>query len=166
MSGGSYRTFDHFIGIDPGPVPGLVQIVRRGRRLEVDAIQCTRHVAPSVLFALLDQCRSCLGQAPAIVAIERFVVGRGSQRSGRDGEVTRDLIGRLQREAADQPNVRVVMRSASEVKPWATDVRLGQAGLLEPTKGMRHARDAARHALFAAVKDGGLPDPLSRKARP
>jgi hypothetical protein len=51
------------------------------------------------------------------------------------------------------------------VKPWATDERLAAAGLLDPTKGMRHARDAARHALFCAVRDFGLPDPLSAKAR-
>jgi hypothetical protein len=50
------------------------------------------------------------------------------------------------------------------VKPWATDERLEAAGLLDLTKGMRHARDAARHALFTAVKDGGVPDPLSKHA--
>jgi hypothetical protein len=50
------------------------------------------------------------------------------------------------------------------VKPWATDTRLAAAGLMEPTTGMRHARDAARHALFAAVKTYGLPDPLSARA--
>jgi hypothetical protein len=52
------------------------------------------------------------------------------------------------------------------VKPWATDERLEAAGLLDLTKGMRHARDAARHALFTAVKDGGVPDPLSKHAHP
>lgn len=160
----SYRSFSHFIGIDPGPVPGIVHLEKRGSRLLVDAIQCTSGVAPTLLYSLLNECRSCLGQAPAIVAIERFVVGRGSMKGGRAGEVTRDLIGRLQKQAADQPNVKVVMRSASEVKPWATDDRLAHADLLEPTKGMRHARDAARHALFAAVKDGGLPDPMSKRS--
>jgi hypothetical protein len=50
------------------------------------------------------------------------------------------------------------------VKPWAVDKRLHAAGLLDMTAGMRHARDAARHALFCAVKDYGLPDPLSSKA--
>jgi hypothetical protein len=57
-------------------------------------------------------------------------------------------------------------RSAADVKPWATDTRLQAAGLLDLTKGMRHARDAARHALFCAVCDFGLTDPLSRKAGP
>jgi hypothetical protein len=155
----------HFIGVDPGPTPGIVHLTSRafGRRLEVDVIQCTSHVAPSVLWMLLNDCRSSLGEAPALVAIERFVVGRTSMKSGRAGEETRDLIGKLQKTAAEQPNVSVVLRSAAEIKPWATDVRLAHAGLLNPTKGMRHARDAARHALFAAVKDGGLPDPLSKE---
>lgn len=159
----SYRQFRHFIGVDPGPIPGLVMITPRPRRLDVHAVQCTRGAATSMLWALLDQCRETLGEAPALVQIERFVVGKTSMKSGRAGEQTRDLIGRLQREADQQNNVRVVLRSASEVKPWATNDRLAHASLLEPTKGMTHARDAARHALYAACRDGGLPDPMSKE---
>lgn len=155
----------HVIGIDPGPIPGTVMLTPRGRRLDIDVVQCSASVAPTVLYALLSDARACLGEAPAIVAIEKFVVGRASQRSGAAGGTTRDLVGKLQQIAADQPNVTVVMRSASEVKPWATDDRLEKAGLLQATRGMRHAKDAARHALFAAVKGGHLPDPLSREWR-
>ena len=94
----------------------------------------------------------------AVVAVEQFVVGRGSMRAGHDGAVTRDLIGALQQIAP-----LAYLRTASEVKPWASDLRMAAAGLLEPTKQLRHARDAARHALFAAVADCGIPDPLSRR---
>lgn len=165
-----YRTFQHFIGIDPGPIPGIVMLWPHGggrRRLEIDVVQCSESAAPAVLWGLLDSNRSLLGKAPCLVQIERFVVGSRSGRSSTAGAgaATRDLVGRLQGEAENQPNVKVVLRSASEVKPWATDVRLEAAGLLEATKGMRHARDAARHALFAAVKDGGVPDPLSAHHR-
>lgn len=163
-----YRSYAHFIGIDPGPVPGIVHLWPHGggrRKLQIDVVQCSERAAPAVLWGLLDSARTCLGQAPALVQIEKFVVGRGSMKSGRAGGVTRDLVGRLRSEAENQPNVTVVVRPAATVKPWATDERLEAAGLLEATKGMRHARDAARHALFAAVKDGGIPDPLSRKAR-
>lgn len=164
----SYRTFSHFVGIDPGPIPGIVMISPRagGRQLELDVVQCNERAATGVLWGLLDSHRSLLGQAPAIVQIETFVVGRASMRSGRAGATTRDLVGHLTSEAENQPNVRVTQRTASQVKAWATDERLDAAGLLEATKGMRHARDAARHALFAAVHDGSVPDPLSRKARP
>ena len=154
----------HFIGVDPGPVPGFVHLQRRGRRLDVDVLQCSAQVAPAVLYMLLNDCRSSLGSAPAVVQIERFVVGLRSSRSSTAaaGEQTRDLVGRLQREAEQQPEVAIRLRSAAQVKPWATDARLEAAGLLDATKGMRHARDAARHALYAAVHDGGIPDPLSK----
>lgn len=147
------------IGIDPGPVPGIVVLWPDASA--VDAVQCNHQLAPMIVGALIHAC-----QPSVIVAVERFVVGRASMRSSRDGEITRDLIGNLQRIVAEHDHASLVMRSAAEIKPWATDDRLAHAGLLEPTKAMRHARDAARHALFAAVKDGGLPDPLSRKARP
>jgi hypothetical protein len=58
----------------------------------------------------------------------------------------------------------VFTRAAALVKPWATDKRLHAAGLLDATKGMQHARDASRQALYAAVHMGVTPDPLSRKA--
>lgn len=151
----------HFIGIDPGPVPGIVILDRRGRGFDVDVIQCSTDAAPLMLWALLAWGRRSLGEAPTVVQIERFV-SRG--RMSKDQQLTADMVAKLQREAADHAGVTVVLRSASNVKPWATDERLEAAGLLEATKGMRHARDAARHALFAACRDGGVPDPLSTRS--
>ncbi|KRB73062.1 hypothetical protein ASE01_20005 [Nocardioides sp. Root190] len=156
----------HFIGIDPGPIPGIVMLTPRGfeTRYDVDVIQCSAHTAPLVLEALLSDNRADLGTAPVVVALERFVIGKTSMKSGGPGAVTRDLVGQLENVARRHEGVSIAKRSAADVKAWATDIRLAHAGLLEPTKGMRHAKDAARHALYAAVKDGGLPDPLSRKA--
>lgn len=156
----------HYIGVDPGPIPGFVMLwPRTPRAVDIDVVQCSAKTATTVLWGLLNRNRRLLDRTPCVVQIEAFVIGRGSMRSAGAGAQTRDLIGRLIREAENQPNVSVVQRSAAQVKPWATDARLDAAGLLEATKGMRHARDAARHALFAAVHDGALPDPLSRKAR-
>jgi hypothetical protein len=56
-----------------------------------------------------------------------------------------------------------VTRTAALVKPWATDKRLVAAGLLDITRGLPHARDGARHALFSAHHDSGAPDPLSSR---
>lgn len=156
---------DNFIGVDPGPTPGIVHLNMFTRRWEIDVIQCTERTAPLMLWALLDSARNLLGMAHAVVQIEKFVIGRGSMKSGAAGATTRDLIGKLEREIRDLPNVTVVQRPAAQVKPWATDARLDKVGLLDATKGMRHARDAARHALYAACKDGGIPDPLSRQSR-
>lgn len=150
------------IGIDPGMTTGIC--VYDGSR--ADLVQCTPGlVIPIVssLFAPIDQ--------PVVLAVEKFVVGpRASRLSDpKAAQTTRNLIGAL----AELPRihgeqVRVVQRSASDVKPWATDVRLKAAGIW--TKGMPHAHDAARHALFAAVRDCGIPDPLSsrttRRAQP
>lgn len=146
------------IGVDPGPIPGIVLLrFNSGPFGVAQVVQCSHGVAPLLFEAMLDN----QPETHTLVQVERFVVGRASMRAGRDGEVTRDLIGALD-EVVLGKNARIVKRSASAVKPWAVDERLEAAGLLEATKGMRHARDAARHALFAACHDGGIPDPLSQ----
>lgn len=101
-----------------------------------------------------------------LVAIERFVVSKRAGRSATPGggEAARDIIGAVKALCREQ-GVPLVTYSASQVKRWATDKRLEAAGLLAPTVGMGHARDATRHALHAAVKHLRLPDPLSTKDR-
>ncbi|PSK96683.1 hypothetical protein CLV30_12565 [Haloactinopolyspora alba] len=147
------------VGVDPGPVPGIVALlVDRTHITEVHVAQCSPVLALDVVKLLLDD------GPPALVAVEKFVVRQRAARSRRPdaGEVTRELIGAIA-DVVLGTDDRMVQRPAAAVKPWATDERLDAAGLLTTTKGMRHARDAARHALYAAVRDGGLPDPLSRK---
>jgi hypothetical protein len=151
----------YVIGIDPGPTPGIVRLLLlrtdRTALLDAQALQVTPGVLPETLDGLA-------GRMRLATALERFVVGRRAARSATPaaGARTRDMIGQVTAWAGEHGALH--LRSAAEVKPWATDARLDAAGLLELTKGMRHARDAARHALFCAVKDYGLPDPLSRKA--
>jgi hypothetical protein len=139
------------IGIDPGPTPGIVLLARRysGDGFDADVVQCSASALLRVLEGLDPH-------GHALISVERFVV---KGRNNAAQSLTRDQVSALQ---ALFP--RVVLRTAAQVKPWATDTRLEAAGLLEATKGMRHARDAARHALFCAVHDAGVPDPLSRKA--
>lgn len=143
------------IGVDPGPTPGIVRLrYSPGLVLEdADVVQCSATAFYDVLLAL--------GPYSAHVCVERFVVSRRSMssRTAGAGEVTRDQVGAL------QTAYSATLRTAAAVKPWATDARLDAAGLLEACKGMRHARDAARHALFAAVRDHGVPDPLSRRSQ-
>lgn len=153
------------VGVDPGPIPGLVAIdfYADGTAHAVQVVQCSANAAEGVLRTLVLENTPSNGPAP-VVQIERFVVGRGSMRSGAAGATTRQSVERLEM-TAKECGATAYVRSASEVKPWATDERLDAAGLLEATKGMRHARDAARHALFCAVRVAGVLDPLSRKAR-
>lgn len=154
------------IGIDPGPLTGMVVLRfddEQHWRRSVDVVQCSAGVAPALFDALL---MAHAEPETTTIAIERFVVGNRAARSksASAGKITRSLITELRgRAAAADMRGRWLERSASEVKPWASDERLAAAGLLDATRGMTHARDAARHALFAAVRDAGLPDPLSRE---
>lgn len=144
------------LGIDPGPTTGLFLLELNGGVLwSVNAAQCTYGMAGTVIDAIVQD------RTDTLLAVERFVVGRKSMRAGKSGEITRDLIGALR----DTYGTSVVLQTAAEAKAWGTDKRLDAAGLLTSVTGMRHAKDAARHALYAAVKHCGYPDPLSRKAR-
>lgn len=152
------------VGVDPGPVPGLVALdLEAGRLVEAIAFQCTANAAPRLLEVLL------LEVDRAVVQVEKFVVGKKAARLGHAAAAatTRDLVGQLLHvtdiTARRTVMVTTVQRPAAVVKPWATEARMARARLLEPTKAMRHARDAARHALYAAVREGGLPDPLSSR---
>jgi hypothetical protein len=99
------------------------------------------------------------GPARIVAAGEKFVPGRGAGARGAGAAATRMVIGEL----AVLP-VAWIWRPAAMVKPWATDERLKAAGLWDMTAKMVDARDAARHALYAACHDAGLPDPLSKRA--
>jgi len=148
----------YVIGIDPGPVVGFACLWVEGRTLHrAEVAQCTDYVVLRVLGGLW------MPRTTILVA-ERFVVGPRAARSNapQAGRAARNQLAMIARWAHER-DTPYVERNAAEVKPWATDARLEVAGLLAPTKGMRHARDAARHALFAAVKDCGLPDPLSTR---
>lgn len=150
------------IGVDPGATTGIVAlIIRENVILHLDMIQCNAGAARLVVEALVTKTPTC-----GLMAIEKFVV---SPRAGRSthaaaGAVTRELITELSG-LAELYDYNIHTRAAGVVKPWASDERLEAAGLVPTARGMSHARDAARHALFAAVRDGGLPDPLSKKNR-
>lgn len=149
------------IGVDPGLTTGVCALTyaadgkRNGEPIALQ-IHGSEGVLP-VVAALLAR-KPLLDH---VLAVEQFVVGGRAARSSsaHAGRVTRALIAELAELGAD-----VFTRAAVVVKPWATDRRLEAAGLLDPTKGMQHARDAARHALYAAVRMNVTPDPLSRKA--
>jgi hypothetical protein len=148
------------VAVDPGPIPGVVMLCGADRSV----FQCD---PDSVLWLVQKMLTVNLLHSRRILAVERFVVGMRAARSAtpKAGAVTRDMIGALTELGRSLPGVTVALRCAGEVMPWASDKRLKAAGLLEVTKGMPHARSAARHALFASVADCNLPDPLSTKVR-
>lgn len=99
------------------------------------------------------------GPARIIATGETFVPGRGAGARGHGAADARAVIEDLKALPLNWH-----WNTAAVVKAWATDERLKAAGLYDMTAKMIDARDAARHALFGAVKYAGLPDPLSRKA--
>lgn len=154
----------YVMGVDPGPIPGIVaaHYIDGLRAADPTVIQCNHQIAPFIVEELLGEA----ARVPRLLALETFRVSGRSARCStpKAGELTRNLLGALI-ELARRLDIRVVERTASDVKPFATDDRLRKAGLYVPTEGMRHARDGARHHLFAAIRDGIIPDPLSRRER-
>lgn len=152
----------YVVGIDPGPMVGLVGLFPHSPKTPPDVIQCSAHTLMDVLTGL-----SYVGGADMVITAEKFIVGLRAARSSTPlaGRMTREVIALCRAWVALRDGVNYIERSAAQVKPWASDVRLVRAGLYKPTAGMRHARDAGRHALFTAVHDYGMPDPLSRVVR-
>ena len=163
-------TFTRVIGIDPGPTPGFVGLdieVPKGEQHGYLVgppliVQCSASFAAVALEGLL----TVVDYDRVLVQIEAFVQGnrtRSARGAGKTtGNMVRDLRGVW---LTFDIEGQWVERSAAAVKPWATDARLDAAGLTEATKGMVHARDAARHAAFRACHAGLLPDPLSTAGR-
>lgn len=153
------------IGMDPGPTPGFVKLTYSDQRLlDIAVVQCSFNQALDVLEMWLLPLSKQRPRVERYFQGEKFVISRGSYRSGSPGARTRELAGSAETLAITAGCV-TTMRSASEAKAWASNGRLEAAGLYDATVGMVHARDAARHALYTACKDANIPDPLSRKAR-
>lgn len=155
------------IGVDPGPIPGFVRLdiateLGHGTLRDIAVLQASRSLAWWAFEMLARPSEPLqLDHAHVLAAMETFVVGPRAARSStaHAGLQTREMVADLT-ERAGQLGVQILRRPAGQVKPWADDRRLGNAGILDACKGMRHARDAGRHALFAAVAGGYLPDPL------
>lgn len=151
------------VGVDPGLTTGIFAATYAGAgeymlATNLIAVQVHGHhgVVPLVI-ALLDRDLN----AEPLLAVEQFVVGPRASRSSsaNAGKVTRALIGQL-----TALHATIALRPAATVKTWATDTRLEAAGLLASCAQMSHARDAARHNLYAAVHAGIVRDPLSPRS--
>jgi hypothetical protein len=152
------------IGIDPGLTTGLFAIAYA----TVDGGHAPGPIAAQIhgsegVIPFVQTLLTFRSVTDPMLAVEQFIVGTRAARSSsaHAGRITRALIAELS-ELAHAVDCGVFTRSAAMVKPWATDKRLEAAGLLTHCVGMQHARDAARHALYAAVHCGITADPLSK----
>lgn len=156
----------YILGVDPGRTTGIAALsLFDGELTHHCLIQCSHDAVNWLVATMLDSKPEQLTTDRLVLAVEQFVVRRRAGQSGdaAAGLITRNMIGQLT-SIGPVHGAAVYLRSASEVKPWSTDRRLAAAGL-NISSAMRHAGDAARHALFAAVHDCGLPDPLSTRNR-
>lgn len=152
------------IAVDPGVTSGLATLdwntAAPGsmRRPEAHIAQCTHGLTRTLVAGLIDS-----APGHVLLAVEEFDIRRNSARAAAAGALTRDLIGVLA--ALGQAHAeKVVKHPAHTVKAWASEDRMRAGGYEELAKGMsNHGLDAMRHALYAAVRYAGLPDPLARR---
>ena len=134
------------IGVDPGPTPGVVGVLCRSGQIDTVATFATPQEAISYAEGL--------GVRPW-VAVERFIVGRGTARKTRAGSMETITQAETVREAVKARGWPLQFLPAGSVKPIVTDARLKSYGLW-PYLQDRHQRDAARHAVYMALKHGAL----------
>lgn len=156
------------IGVDPGPIPGIAGLwshsadkdKRSWSDVEFAFAQCDHET----LMDVIDSWYDSVPTESILIATETYVIsnrsGRSSTSDARDA--TLYVVNKVTAYADDQGIARVT-RPAGIVKKFATNDRLMAARLLGATTGCTHARDASRHMVYAAVEDGGFPDPFSKK---
>jgi hypothetical protein len=147
-----------FIGVDPGLTTGIALLDTEERTATL--VQSSPDAVFTIVNALIERCGDAGNESVSALAIERFVSGprSGKLATPKGARQTRTLIEQLTMLVGTY-GIRTYLRSAAEVKPWATDARVRK---LTDHRGMPHALDALRHALFCAVKDFRAPDPLAR----
>ncbi len=96
---------------------------------------------------------------PVLVSGEKFLTGNRAGSKGENADLTREYLFNGLR-LAKEMGASVSVRTAAEVKPWATDRRLEKIKFPLAPK-MKDARDAGRHMLFGACKVRHITDPLA-----
>jgi hypothetical protein len=150
------------LGVDPGLTTGLATIVvdRGGdwRYMRASGVQVEAGHTETRVRELLETHRYDM------IATEWYQIGpRSGRTSGRRHQNRTVTLAQKVCDIARDLGVPWRTWRAIDVKPWATDGRLRAAGLW--FRGLPHARDGARMAMFAAVREFGVADPLSRRNR-
>jgi hypothetical protein len=161
------------IGIDPGHTAGLVLAgwERSAKKVShVHAYQCDGG-------SLLGLARMIVSDFPVRItaaAIEAFDDRPGRRKlANANPRQIRAQVTALTL-LLQEHGIPAYVRQVSDVKSWIEvekdngEARLAAAGIwdLVSPAAMIHARSASWHAVFCAVKQCGIPDPLSRKAVP
>lgn len=149
------------VGVDPGKACGICFLDYQDTKLIASArLQVNSGSVLYVMETLLLRAYNDPDAVPKRFAgIEPFITGNSAGTKGDPAEETRQLAFAFG-ELLQVYGYYVQRRKAADVKPWASDERLKAAGIYDEHTGMRHANDASRQALYAAVHDAYRPDPL------
>ena len=149
---------DYYMGVDPGPSTGIALFSIEDLDSGWDVFQCEGGSAFWLLLKIYED------YCPRVVAVEEFIPSNKAGGKGANAGLTRRLaeyaVSSAKANVKRSPAVFTVYRRAADVKPWATDKRLAKADFPWGVK-FKDARDAGRHALYAAVRDGKERDPLA-----
>ena len=158
---------DSCVGVDPGPTTGMCFLdYDDGRLVGRTVLQCEGATAPLFLKEYLEiHVTGFPGgkhEGRRVGSVEKFVTGRSAGTRGKPADVTRQLVMELA-EVLEMYGYAVRIRTAADVKPWASNKRVA-AGLNlkeeDLTDSLRHGWDAARHALYGGHEAGIVRDPL------
>lgn len=158
-------TITSVIGIDPGPTTGICLLDYVSGcayplpECNVTLIQTPAANAARVLEAYLVHYYQDSRVTKRYGAVEAFRTGNAAGTKMKTGDLTRQYVMTLT-ETLQLFGYYTQIRPAADIKPWATDKRLVRAGIIVNTS-LKHAGDAGRHALYAAVKDANMKDPLA-----
>lgn len=148
-----------FIGVDPGRTCGIAMLDYSENKIAGQTLmQVSWESAQFVLESVLAKYYAGPNIVTRVAQVEAFITGSSAGTKGGDAELTRQKAFEFA-EQLQMWGYPVKIRKAADIKPWATDKRLKAAGISLPPE-MRHAADAARHALYCAVHDGYRMDPL------
>lgn len=163
------------VGVDGGGTTGLALLILE----KTDPAQKFHTVKETTFYqfegASADTVRGNIEALhPDIIAVEDFVSMRRAGRLAgyrKGGKLAADIAAVV---AAMRPPgtpgrqdgktyYPITRNSAGRAKKWGSDRRLAAAGIRP--RGMVHAMDAARHALFTACNLGLVEDPLMVQQR-
>ena len=155
------------IGIDPGPTTGLAFLNYMDDKLiSKTLLQADGDSSAALLEMMLATYYSDRNAVPKRFAeVESFITSKSAGTKGEAAERTRELIFE-HAQILQSWSYYIERRKKADIYKrdgtgWASDKRLKAAGLLGPPE-QKHANDAARHALYAAVHDARRPDPLRK----
>lgn len=131
------------VGIDPGKTTGHALLTVADHR--VDSGQTTAMQA----CQWIEQMLPTHGHN-SLIAVERFTIGQETLKKTRQHDAL-DVIGAI-KYLCWAHSTRFELNGPSEAKAMVNDERLKMKDYYQP--GQPHANDAARHAVYAAVKHG------------